>query len=71
MQDGLSRLQALRTCEIVGARGLVIEPGFGILRSLRELEARRHKRLCLHLSGGVRWGACDLDAGWRWACQAC
>ena len=41
VQDGVSRLQALRTCEIVGARGLVIEPGFGTLRNLRELEVRR------------------------------
>ena len=40
VQDGVSRLQALRTVEIVGARGLVIEPGFGTLRSLRELEVR-------------------------------
>ena len=43
----MSRLQALRTCVIVGARGLVIEPGFGTLRKLRDLEARRHRRLRL------------------------
>ena len=38
VQDGISRLQALRTCEIVGARALVLEPGFGALCHLRELE---------------------------------
>jgi len=40
VQDGVSRLQALRSCEIVGARALVLEPGFGALRNMRELEAR-------------------------------
>ena len=37
-QDGISALQSLETLEVVGARGLRLEPGLGRLGSLRELE---------------------------------
>ena len=38
VQDGISQLQSLEVLEVVGARGLRIEPGLGRLGSLRDLE---------------------------------
>ncbi len=79
VQDGVSRLQALRSCEIVGARALVLEPGFGALRNMRELEARgapapwqplgspgRLLEACAHCCHGAgRRLPCSLCASWE------